>query len=355
MMRTRRVPACPLCGKPGTVLYEGLPDRLTAAPERWAITRCAGRDCRALWLDPAPIEEDLAEAYRNYYTHEDIVFPDTWYRRAYQPFKRGYLANRYGYRRDTTPPWERALGSLLPIHPGRRMQLDCSVMHLPWQPGGRLLEVGCGSGNTLRVLRDLGWEVEGIDFDPNAVRNARRKGLTVHEGSLQSGVFDPSRFDAVLMSHVIEHVHDPSLLVQSAYRVLKIGGTLVVVTPNTEAVAHARFGRHWFSLDPPRHLVMFNPHNLERVLRASGFVVRRLRTSVREARHLWKVSRDIRDTGSALTYGAPWGIGDGVRRRPFSRRVVDVIGGAWIEYLAWGRLLVTRSAGEEIVAIAVKS
>jgi len=41
--------------------------------------------------------------------------------------------------------------------------------------GGRLLEVGCGSGKMLKDMADLGWEVEGIDFDPVAVENSRAR------------------------------------------------------------------------------------------------------------------------------------------------------------------------------------
>jgi SAM-dependent methyltransferase len=78
-------------------------------------------------------------------------------------------------------------------------------------------------------------------------------------------------FDAVTLSHVIEHLHDPVESLAACLRLLKPGGQIWVATPNVEGLGHRRFGRDWFGLDPPRHLVIFTRRALDRALRSAGF------------------------------------------------------------------------------------
>ena len=75
-----------------------------------------------------------------------------------------------------------------------------------------------------------------MDFDEKSVRNARSKGLNVHYGDLLAQKFESGIFDAVVMSHLIEHVPSPLSVLQESYRVLKPGGVLVVLTPNTASL-----------------------------------------------------------------------------------------------------------------------
>lgn len=299
-IRSRPMPACPLCGGPGVPLHRGLHDRFAPGPEEWALSRCADPGCALLWLDPMPLEEDIGNAYHDgYYTHRDVDSAPTWYRACYRWLKQGYLAWRFGYRLESTPRSQRLLGLSVCLYPRRRVDIDASVMHLPFRRGGRLLEVGCGGGSVLKVLRDLGWEVEGVDFDPGAVANARGKGLRVHLGRLEAMRFDSGRFDAIVMSHVIEHVHDPRGLLLEARRILGPDGTLVVLTPNAGSLAHRLFQASAYYLDPPRHLHVFNPGNLRKLVEEAGFSVTRLETRSRGARDIWAFSREIRSTGRA--------------------------------------------------------
>jgi sterol 3beta-glucosyltransferase len=297
----RARPACPVCGGGGVPHHEGLHDRLYGATGPWSLARCRAAGCGALWLDPAPVEEDIGKAYRTYYTHEHEPPP-----RA-RPFlgllsavRRAHLRAR-GYDVQARPP-AAAAATLLRAVPGARDAMDDTACHLPPVPGGRLLEVGFGSGEQLVRMRELGWLVSGVDIDPVVVTAARERGLDVYHGDLAAQRFPDGCFDAVYLSHVVEHVHDPVALLRECYRVLRPGGRLVAITPNVESRGHRVFGSAWFGLDPPRHLVLLSPAALRAAATSAGFAGADVRTSARIAFVTWIAGRDIRRRGRVVSF-----------------------------------------------------
>jgi len=341
-IRVQEAPSCLLCGTDGASLYSSLRDRLFDAPGEWHVKKCPNSACGLLWLDPMPSEEDVWKAYRNYYTHQEDkpLPPDTWPRRAYQDVKQGYLARKYGYYRETTPLWKRLMGFLLYLAPARRTYLDFNVMYLPAQPQGRLLDVGCGSGTQIEMMHSIGWSAEGVDHDAVAVKHARRKGLRVNLGTLEAQEYPEYHFDAVVMSHVIEHVHNPLRLMKECYRILKSGGRVVLVTPNGKSWGHRMFQDAWLGLDPPRHLHVFTPRSLCQLVERAGFQDLSVSTTVREADGVFVMSRAIRHTGKYI-WSSP---------QSYSMRI-----SAWgVQLAEWAALKVRPDTGEEIALLAAK-
>lgn len=293
-IRSAAAPCCRLCGTEGRPLYTGLRDRLFSAAGEWSHRQCPAQRCGLVWLDPMPREEDIHQAYETYYTHAAESYRSG--ARAFAAAKRGYLAFRFGYLEDL-PLAERALGFLPFAYPGRPAELDFSVMWLGPGRRGRLLDVGAGSGWLVEHMNSLGWQAEGLDFDAHAVELARARGLAMRRGGLPEQRYPDASFDAVTMSHTIEHVHDPVAWFTEARRILKPDGRLAVATPNTRSLLHRRYGPHWFALDPPRHLHLFNRDALASALRLAGFGHARIFTSVRDANGAYLGSRSIRDAG----------------------------------------------------------
>jgi SAM-dependent methyltransferase len=183
----------------------------------------------------------------------------------------GHLNGRFGY--DFAPAF-RLAGSLLWLFPKRRWGAEMTVRHLPRKRKGlapRLLDVGFGRGEFLRSMREHGWQVKGLEPDHGAVEAARAEGLDVEQGLIDDAPYPSESFDAITLSHVIEHLHDPVASLTACNRLLKAGGVLWIATPNIASRAQRRFGRDWFGLDPPRHLVIFTRKSLERALRRTGF------------------------------------------------------------------------------------
>jgi len=330
------MPRCPLCGGGGgSVLYADLPDRLFDAQGRWSHRRCSSRECGLVWLDPMPRPDDIHLAYRRYYTHAPARERAGLVEGLLGAAKRGYLANVYGYR---ATPAERLAGLLPWIYPGRPSELDFSVMWLPASRRGRLLDVGAGSGWLVEQMNALGWRAEGLDFDAEAIARARARGLTMHAGGLLTHEFPPETYDAVTMSHSIEHVHEPGRWLAEVRRILRPGGTLVVATPNSDSLLHRRFGAYWFPLDPPRHLQIFNRRSLERALSGAGFCEWTVFSSVRDANNVWIRSRSIRRTGRFDMLGA---IPRGAKIAGRALQLLELMAG-----------LVRADAGEDLVALA---
>ncbi|MBN2251417.1 MAG: class I SAM-dependent methyltransferase [Candidatus Altiarchaeota archaeon] len=136
---------------------------------------------------------------------------------------------------------------------------------------GKLLDVGCAAGFFLKVAKDAGWDVKGVEPNKWLGDYGRGKfGVDVFTGTLHEASFDAGSFDLVTMWDVLEHMPDPKAGLREANRVLKNGGILVVSYPDYGSIFSKVLGRRWwFFLS--HHLYYFTPKTLERMLEDSGF------------------------------------------------------------------------------------
>ena len=343
-IRVRASTSCSVCGSSGEVLYSGLDDVLFGAPGEWTLKRCANQACGLLWLDPQPIEEDVGKAYATYYTHQGAAAGTSLPKRIFRQTRASYLRSTLGYERATSTRGWRWLAPLGHVHPGGAQAFAATVMFLPAPEGGAsLLDVGCGGGDFIAAMRELGWKVSGVETDPVAVERARGRTLDVHLGDLESAAFDDVSFDAVTLAHVIEHVHDPQRLLAECRRILKPDGMLALTTPNSSSWGHRHFGRDWRGLEPPRHIHIFNSKNIRHLLESAGLQPIRVATLAINASAIWPASAAIRGKRSASTGGSE-GVVLKTTRSGVARQVAERL-----------MLSVDPSAGEDVLAIATRS
>lgn len=340
---------CMVCGSPGQPFYSGLKDPFFDAPGEWDSVKCVNPECGLVWLDPMPVEQDLHRAYQEYFTHEseesrraelgEVAGRGGWAQRLHDSVRRSYLAGRYGYggKAGSGGSLRKTLAYL---NPAWKAGFDAEVFYLPAHAGGRWLEIGCGQGRMLEKMKSWGWDVEGLDLDPAAVENTRKRGLKVNQGSLIEQAYPDDSFDAVVMNHVIEHVYDPRQLLKEIHRVLKPGGSYVAITPNIESLGVKRF-KHAdvMFMDSPRHLYVFTPASLDKLAEQAGFARRRVMTSIKQAGTLYMSDRAIERSGH-YAIGAP-----GLK---------DRIGAKGTQLAEWALLNVRPGLGEEVVLIAQK-
>lgn len=326
-IRTHACPECYLCGARGNELYGGLTDRLFGAPGVWNLKQCPDAGCGLTWLDPMPVEEDIALAYRSYYTHQSDDAGKGMAALAYRILW-GVLARATGLIKEKRAIWDRYLGD---------------------QSSGRLLEIGCGAGNYLARMRTLGWTVEGVEIDPAACRHARKiNGLTVHQGNLESKGYPNDCFDAIVINHVIEHVFDPVNLLRECRRIVKPGGKVILLTPNTKSWGHRTFKEYWIGLDPPRHVLLFSSKAMGKCAGLAGFEKTEISTSPANAEFFIKGSMGIKDDGQFDMMGAKAGHSNYIQGLG---RTAKYYRYALHEYFQWKS---DPEIGEELVMICQK-
>ena len=131
--------------------------------------------------------------------------------------------------------------------------------------GKRVLDVGCGRGQTLEALQRLGGDVHGTEMSPPAARAARQRLGSpdrIVVGELAEAGYASDSFDCVTMWHVLEHTLRPlDVLVETA-RVVKPGGLVYVEVPNAGGWPARRYGADWLAFDIDHHVSHFTERTL---------------------------------------------------------------------------------------------
>ena len=153
---------------------------------------------------------------------------------------------------------------------------------------GRVLEVGCGAGLTLALAKRMGAvEVVGIELRPDVALAASRNPLLdsilsvdfneVSEESLNG------KFDLVLLSHVLEHFSDPSVVLEKIKNLLKPTGELLLAVPNVRHISvlgpllwSGSFDYVESGILDNTHLRFFTRSSIVKMLRESGWKVNKV-------------------------------------------------------------------------------
>ncbi len=141
---------------------------------------------------------------------------------------------------------------------------------------GRLLEVGCSTGEML-ASASSSFEVFGVEADVNSSRITVARGLQCFNGALSDAGFQREQFDVAALYHVIEHFRSPQAEMRELHRVIKPGGWLALETPDIANLWFRLLGARWRQFIPD-HLYFFNPQTLTRLCEETGFEVRELCT-----------------------------------------------------------------------------
>jgi 2-polyprenyl-3-methyl-5-hydroxy-6-metoxy-1,4-benzoquinol methylase len=142
----------------------------------------------------------------------------------------------------------------------------------------RVLDVGCGFGQTLAYHQARGCEAYGCEVDENIQRVAERYGLKARVGAFNAQDYESGFFDYVTLDQVVEHSTAPLTLLKGIATILKPGGRAVLSTPNPQGLLAKCFGRRWMNWHIPYHLQFFTRRSMRLAATQAGLQLVKVRT-----------------------------------------------------------------------------
>jgi len=222
--------SCPLCGE------ARLDHAFSAGDQR--LFRCAA--CALLMSNPQPSAAELSAIYdADYFLGAPTPEGRSQLARLKAASARGYLDELRRYRGPH---------------------------------GGRLLEVGCGTGDFLAEAQAAGFDVTGVEVSADAARaaGARLGETAVRVGELPALAPQLGTFDVCVLWDVLEHARNPLDLLRTARGLLRPGGVLALATPSLDSWSARLLGKRWMEIKP-EHLFYFDRRTLQGALFRTGF------------------------------------------------------------------------------------
>lgn len=220
--------SCDLCGSDSYKTVFVGSDLRHPAPGEYRMVECAA--CGLLYVNPRPSEEAISSHYPT----------------DYAPYHSGGR-------------WLESITRML-----RKREASRIAERLP--KSARVLEIGCAAGDLLLHLKNAGLDATGVEMSPFAAEAAREQGLNVHTGVLASAPLAKNDYDAVVMRAVIPHLPSPNTELGLVASFLKHGGLLFITIENAASLERRVFGRDWYGYDIPRHLNLFTPSTVKKLL-----------------------------------------------------------------------------------------
>ena len=212
---------CPLCGHPGKLKYKGVRDFLNLHDNnRYDYCRCSSKACGVLWL-----------------------------------------ASDYEKQPD---------GAVAPASIIKTKSATYLPSSLKKSSPGKILEIGCGQGERLEKLRELGWQVTGLANDAESFSRLKKLNIAAINRFPQD-ISAERLFDSILVTQGLEQANDPQFFLSQCHHMLNPGGKLLLYTPNANSLLLRIFRSYWFGLNVPRSKLIHNKASLKSALLNAGF------------------------------------------------------------------------------------
>jgi SAM-dependent methyltransferase len=126
----------------------------------------------------------------------------------------------------------------------------------------KVLEIGSGFGDFLKLLKAKGFKAEGIELNPEAITVCEKEGLKIHSVLIDEFAKQyTSKFDVVCYFQVLEHITNVHDFLKDSLMTLKPGGKLIVGVPNNNPYLFVNDKYHTLNL-PPHHAGLWNKKSL---------------------------------------------------------------------------------------------
>lgn len=237
--------SCPNCNNKNILPVINAKD-YTVSGEQFEIWEC--KNCTQRFTQNIPGNEEIGKYYQseNYISHSDT--------------SKGFINNIYHKVRKRTLVQKRKL-----------------IENITGEKAGNILDVGCGTGAFLDIMKTAKWDITGLEPD----KTAREKALELYGLNLDTPEkfyeLPVKTFDAITMWHVLEHVHDLHNYIEQLKKLLKPDGKLFIAVPNYTCYDAKVYKEFWAAYDVPRHLYHFSPQSMKTLLELHGMKIEKVK------------------------------------------------------------------------------
>jgi SAM-dependent methyltransferase len=259
---------CPVCGSPDSTLKFKAKD-YTVSNEMFHIVTCDS--CRLIYTNPRPAANEAGPYYHAtaYISHSDT--------------NEGIVNKLY--------------------HAVRKITLQSKTNWIePEKKGNKeLLDIGCGNGHFLAAAKEKGWNINGVELDPEtAARAAKLTGHTIAP-SLNE-IDSEKKFQVITLWHVLEHVYELDEYFQFFKSRLAKDGKLLLALPNPASFDANYFEEYWAAYDVPRHIYHFTPATISALAAKYGFSLRKSRGLIFDSFYISLLSNEYKTGNKRLLH-----------------------------------------------------
>jgi 2-polyprenyl-3-methyl-5-hydroxy-6-metoxy-1,4-benzoquinol methylase len=263
-----KILVCSICsGKSHKIHVEGKDHNVSG--KVFTIVECLG--CGFRFTNPRPKEKNIYKYYqsKNYISHSStkkgLINKVYHLVRSYQFYKKKEVIHKCSNKRK-----------------------------------GKILDVGCGTGDFLKYMASYGWEADGVETDNGAIEVAEKKlGKELKENlALIKG---EDKYDVITMWHVLEHVYNVEDYLKKINKLLKKGGVLVVGVPNCASYDAKKYKENWVAYDLPIHLSHFRKNNIKELAKKGSFTLNAIKPLFFDAYYISMLS--AKKSGSSIVSG----------------------------------------------------
>lgn len=229
---------CPVCNSTSFANDLNCKD-YTVSNENFQLVTC--NSCHFKFTNPRPDDSVLG----SYYKSEDYI--------SHSNTKKGIISKLYHSVRNYT----------------LQKKIALVRKHVPV---GTILDYGCGTGMFLNVCQQNNWKAYGMEPDSGAKKIASGMGLKVASDKAELlSVTGNTKFDAITLWHVLEHVTDLDETLNFFKDFLSVSGVLIIAVPNYTSFDAQHYKETWAAYDVPRHLYHFEIKTISQLLSRFSF------------------------------------------------------------------------------------
>jgi SAM-dependent methyltransferase len=223
---------CPVCSSASFRHYLDCID-YALTKEAFTLRQCTS--CNLVVTSPRPVEQNLGSYYQ---------FPS-------------YISHSGKSQSGLISLIYKSARYLALRRKGKLIEQRCAV--------GRILDIGCGTGEFLHYMKSKGLLVTGVEPSTEARTKAEQLlGQKIYPSADQ---LPPVSFEVITLWHALEHIPNLQVIIQQIRQLLKPNGLLVLAVPNHEAYDAGYYGSYWAAYDVPRHLWHFTSGSMVTLLK----------------------------------------------------------------------------------------